>query len=195
MVAVSTPVKHAATYADLEALPDDVLGQIVDGELYASPRPATPHTFTASAMGMDVGSLFQRGRGGPGGWWMLFKSELHLGADIVVPDLAGWRHARMPTIPRAAAIELPPDWICEILSPSTALLDRGPKLQRYARAGVPHVWIVDPVEQSLEVFVLRDGAWMLGAVHGTTEKVRVAPFADVELDLAAWWAPEAAPAP
>src|SRR5688572_26942520 len=128
-------VKRNATYADLEALPDNVIGQIVDGELYASPRPAMPHAITASTMVMDLGSPFQRGRGGPGGWWIVAEPELHFGNDVVVPDLAGWRVERMPRPPMTPAIELAPDWLCEVLSPSTQVLDRGPKLRLYARVG------------------------------------------------------------
>src|SRR5688572_13466667 len=107
--------KRPATYADLEALPANMIGQIVGGELYASPRPAAPHALTASIVGMDLGSPFQRRRGGPGGWWILDEPELHFGNDVVVPDLAGWRVERMPQVPRTAAIELAPDWLCEVL--------------------------------------------------------------------------------
>jgi len=185
---VAVPVKHGATYRDLEELPDTVIGQIVDGELYASPRPAAVHQFTASSMGMDLGNPFQKGRGGPGGWWILDEPELHLASDVVVPDLAGWRRDRMPAVPRTPAIELPPDWICEVLSPSTQLLDRGPKLRLYGRVGVQHVWFVDPIAQTLEILRREHDAWVFVSIHGGDEKVRAEPFDAVELDLSGWWA-------
>jgi Uma2 family endonuclease len=194
MVAVGISLKRNATYADLEALPEDVIGQIVGGELYASPRPAAPHQLTVSSMGMDLGGPFHKGRGGPGGWWILHEAELHLGGDVVVPDLAGWRRERMPSVPLTPAIELPPDWLCEVISPSTAVLDRGPKLRLYARVGVRHVWFVDPLAQSLEILRLTDGLWTLVAVHGRMDKVHAEPFEAVELDLAGWWASPEPPA-
>lgn len=187
MVAVFAPIKHRATYHDLTALPDDVLGQIVGGELYATPRPAMPHTFAASDLFGALHGPFRKGAGGPGGWWLLFEPELHLGSDVVVPDVAGWRQERMPTRATTAAIELAPDWLCEILAPSTVYIDRGPKMQLYAHVGVPHVWLVDPIARTLEVMRLRDGTWSVIAVHGGTDKVRAEPFGAVELDLADWW--------
>jgi Uma2 family endonuclease len=187
-------VKRNATYADLEALPDNVIGQIVDGELYASPRPAMPHAFTTSTVVMDLGNPFQRGRGGPGGWWIVYEPELHLGNDIVVPDVCGWRVERMPRPPASAAVELPPDGLCEVLSPSTQLLDRGPKLRLYGRVGVQYVWFVDPIARTLEILELRAGTWSVVSVHGRDEKVRAVPFDAVELDLSGWWAAEEPPA-
>jgi Uma2 family endonuclease len=129
--------RKTATYDDILALPENVVGELVAGELHVSPRPAVPHAVVASTIGMDVGSWFQRGRGGPGGWWILDEPELHFGADVLVPDLAGWRRERMSAPPSGAAIELPPDWVCEVLSPSTVRFDRTAKLAVYARVGVP----------------------------------------------------------
>jgi Uma2 family endonuclease len=186
--------KRNATYADLLALPDHVMGQIVEGVLHATPRPAIPHGVTATAMAMDIGSPFQRGRGGPGGWWIVFEPELHLGTDVVVPDLAGWRVERMPRPPSTATVELAPDWLCEVLSPSTQLLDRGPKLRLYGRVGVVPVWFVDPVAHTLEILRFRDSAWTVISVHGGNERVRAEPFDAIELDLSGWWAAEEPPA-
>src|SRR6476646_4505786 len=107
------------TYADIEALPPNQVGEIVRGVLYANPRPASPHAAAASAVGEELGPPFKRGRGGPGGWVILDEPELHLGEDVLVPDLAGWRRERMPELPRAAFFTLAPDWACEVLSPST----------------------------------------------------------------------------
>ena len=108
-----------AVQADLEALPSTMLGEIVHGVLYAQPRPASVHAAATSALSDELGPLFRRGKGGPGGWVILFEPELHLGADVLVPDLAGWRRTRMPEIPNVAAFDLAPDWVCEVLSPST----------------------------------------------------------------------------
>jgi len=176
-----------ATYADLEALPDNVVGEIVDGVLYASPRPASPHALAASALTACLGGPFSFGPGGPGGWLILIEPELHLGPHVLVPDLAGWRRERMPVMPDVVGHELPPDWSCEVLSPSTAHLDRRRKLPVYAQAGVPHVWLVEPLAQSVECFTLDGPTYRLTAVVGTDERVRLPPFDAVELDLAVLW--------
>lgn len=178
-----------ATRADLDALPEHVVGEIIAGVLYMSPRPAAPHALAASVLGHDVVDAFHgRGRhGGPGGWWILAEPELHLGDDVVIPDVAGWRRERMPSIPDVAAFTLVPDWLCEVASPSTMRLDRAHKMAVYARAGVKHLWIVDPLARTLEVFALHDGRWLLLAVHADDAKVRAAPFDAVELESASWW--------
>jgi len=190
MVESDTVSKHRATYDDLLRLPDNVVGEIVDGELFVSPRPASRHALAASAIQVDIGGPFHKGVGGPGGWWILFEPELHLGADVVVPDLAGWRRERMPRFPDVPAFELPPDWVCEVVSPGTARLDRGRKLGVYGRAKVGHFWIVDPLARTLEALEHTGSLWSIAAVHGGDDKVRVAPFADVELSLAGWWPPD-----
>lgn len=176
-----------ATYDDLLKLPEHVVGEILEGELVVSPRPASPHAHASSGLAIDIGGSFGRDGRGPGGWWILVEPELHLGADVVVPDLAGWRRERMAKLPSVPAFELPPDWVCEVISPSTAKHDRGPKRRIYARVGVPHLWFVDPIERTLEVFRLRDGLWTLLATHADQERVRAEPFDAVELEIARWW--------
>jgi Uma2 family endonuclease len=181
--------KRRATYDDLLKLPDHVVGEIIEGELIATPRPALPHAAAASAIGMDIGGAFHgppSGRG-PGGWWILFEPELHFGQEVVVPDLAGWRHERMPRIPNAPSVELPPDWVCEVVSPSTERVDRARKMAIYARVKVPHAWLVNPLAQTLEVYGLDGERWSLLATHAGNERVRVVPFEAIELDLARWW--------
>ncbi|WP_224364645.1 Uma2 family endonuclease [Hyalangium versicolor] len=179
--------RKPATYADLEALPDNVIGELIAGELYASPRPAAPHIVTASRLGGELMGPFDRGREGPGGWILLFEPELHLGDDVLVPDFAGWRRERMPQPPRTAAFSLAPDWACEVLSPSTAVMDRAAKLPVYAREGVHHVWLVDPVLRTLEIFRLQDGRYTLLVTHTGKGRVRAAPFEAIELELAYLW--------
>ncbi len=185
-MAVDT-AKKLATYQDVLDAPDHLVAEIVAGELFTSPRPAAPHSEAASVLGMDIGGPFHRGRGGPGGWTILDEPELHFGADILVPDLAGWRRERLPAVPDAPYIELAPDWACEVLSPSTALLDRRRKLPVYAREGVRHAWLVSPLERSVEVFRLDGDSYRLVAVHGESEVVRLEPFDAIELELTALW--------
>src|SRR5882757_4578268 len=139
------PAKRRATYADLLAVPNHVVAEIIAGDLITHPRPAAPHTRAASRMGALLDGPFDRGQGGPGGWVILDEPELHVHGDILVPDLAGWRRERMPEIPEAAAFELAPDWVCEVLSPGTEATDRADKMPIYAREKVAHVWLVDPL--------------------------------------------------
>lgn len=182
------PVPRLATYADILAAPPERVAELVDGELHLSPRPGGPHAAVASALGEELGPPFKRGRGGPGGWLIVDEPELHLGSDVIVPDLAGWRRARLPAMPNAPYVELAPDWVCEVLSPSTEKLDRAHKLVIYARVQVSHVWLINPLLRTLEV-LRREGAHWLGvAVHRDEAVVRAEPFDAIELDLAVLWA-------
>jgi len=182
------PFDRPATYEDLVALPDTLVAEIVAGELHASPRPASRHVRAGSVLGRRIGGPFDDGVGGPGGWWILDEPELHFETDVLVPDLAGWRRARMPRYPDAAYFNIAPDWVCEILSPSTAVLDRVRKMDIYAREQVSHAWLVDQVACTLEVLRLENGNWTTLATHEGAEIVRAEPFADIELDLGALWA-------
>ncbi|HVG61937.1 MAG TPA: Uma2 family endonuclease [Hyalangium sp.] len=184
------PFQKPADLQDLAQLPEHLVGEIIDGELYTSPRPAARHAKVASVLGMDLGNPFQRGRGGPGGWWIVDEPELHFGKDVLVPDLAGWRRERMPQIPDVASFTLAPDWICEVLSPSTAKLDLVRKLPRYARAAVEYAWVIDPVNQTLEVFHQERERWVLVAAFVGDDRVRAEPFDAVELELGALWLEE-----
>lgn len=178
-----------ATYADLEALPPNVVGEILFGILHAVPRPGASHARVASAIGGDLLQPFDRGRGGPGGWTFLDEPELHLGSepDVLVPDIAGWRRERMPFVPDAPFLKVAPDWICEVLSPSTEVVDRRDKMEIYARERVLHAWLVDPAQRSLEVFRLESESWRSVQVSSGDTKVRAEPFDAIELDLAAFW--------
>lgn len=180
--------KKRATYEDVLAAPPHMVAEIIDGELELQPRPASLHAAAATALGEELGPPFKRGRGGPGGWLILYEPELHLGADILVPDLAGWRRERMPEMPDAAYFELAPDWVCEVLSPSTYAKDRGRKLPIYARERVHHAWLVEPRAQLLEVLRLDEGSYRITATYEGDAKVRAFPFDAIELDLAVLWA-------
>ena len=179
--------RKPATYADLEALPEHVVGELVAGELHVSPRPAAPHTVAASRLGGALSGPFDEGRGGPGGWIILDEPELHFGEDVLVPGLAGWRRERMPRPPRTAAFTLAPDWVCEVLSPSTAALDRGIKLPVYGREGVRHIGLMDPEARTLEVFRWEGSRYVLLVTHTEMARVRAEPFEAVELDLPFLW--------
>lgn len=189
--------KRRATYEDLMQVPDTQVAELIDGELVVTPRPASPHTYAASTLGIDVGGPFHRDPGDPagaGGWWILLEPELHLGADVLVPDWAGWRRSRMPEFPRAAYFTLAPDWACEVVSPATARVDRTRKMAVYARAGVAHLWLVDPLLQTVEVYRLEAGRWVVLVTHAGDETARIEPFEQVELSLARWWPPAPAEA-
>lgn len=179
--------RRRATYEDLPGVPAHLVAEIIDGELLASPRPAPRHARAASSLGGELYGPFDRGRGGPGGWILLDEPELHLAGDALVPDLAGWRRERMPVLPDASAFELAPDWVCEVLSPTTAPLDRTRKLPIYARERVHHVWLVDPSPKTLEVLRLDGGSYrIVGAWHGDAV-VNAEPFDAFALRLTELW--------
>ena len=182
------PFDRPAAYEDLVALPDTLVAEIVDGELHASPRPAPRHARAGSSIGGLIEAPFDHGRGGPGGWWILYEPEIHLGRDVVVPDWAGWRRSRLSRLPETAYFPLAPDWTCEVLSPSTAQFDRARKLAIYAREQVAHAWLIDPLARMLEVLRLEHGRWVILATHAGSEVVRAEPFAAIELELDVLWA-------
>jgi Uma2 family endonuclease len=182
--------RKKATYEDLCRLPDSVIGEIVDGELIATPRPSKRHVYAASALSNEIGPPYQFGRGGgPGGWWILFEPEVRLGEHIVVPDLAGWKRERMPSLGEGNQFDLAPDWACEILSPSTVRLDKKQKLPVYAEFGTRYLWLLDPLARTMETFRLTSGKWLLTGFHSGDDKVRAEPFQEVEIELAILWAP------
>lgn len=187
---VAKPVLKRATYQDVLAAPENMIAEILNGELVLQPRPAIAHQGAASELGADLTVTVGR-RGPPDGWVILAEPELHLGHgdrfDIIVPDLAGWRRTRLPTRPATAFIELAPDWVCEVLSPSTELRDRTVKLTIYAREGVDHLWLVSVRTRHVEVY-RRDAAhWLLLGTAQGDAKVRLPPFEEVEIDLARLW--------
>jgi Uma2 family endonuclease len=182
--------RKAATYADIEALPEDRVGEIIDGDLIVSPRPAARHALSTTGIISGIAGPAMFGRGGDGGWQILNEPELHLAASILVPDIAGWRRSRMPNVPDVPFFTLAPDWLCEVLSPSTAGIDRLRKLPIYLAQQVGHVWLVDPIEQFIEVFRNEGKNWSMIGTYGDTDTARIAPFEEIELDLKSLWLPK-----
>lgn len=180
--------RKCATYKDVLAAPADVVAEVLFGVLHTHPRPAIPHARVSSRLGSELDGPFDRGRGGPGGWILVDEPELHLYEDIIVPDLAGWRRERLPRLPNAAFFELAPDWVCEVLSPSTTKIDRSDKLTIYAREKVKHVWFIDPIARLLEVLRLHGPRYEIFSTHKDEESVRAEPFDAVPLELGTLWA-------
>ena len=182
---MSKPLKKGATYADLVAVANNFVAEILAGELYASPRPTFSRMRVASTLGVLLGAALQFRLTGPGGWLIVDEPELHLGEDVLVPDLAGWRTERAAAASTEDYPTVAPDWTCEVLSPATEKIDRGHKLRIYARENVGHVWLMDPPSQTLEIMQRTGHSWSLLAKHQGGQRVRAAPFEAVELELAA----------
>ena len=180
---MGAPAHRPATYADLQAVPEHLVAEIIDGALETHPRPRPRHAVVAAELTAELVPPFGRGRGGPGGWIFMVEPELHLGTQVVVPDIAGRRRFRLPTEPETAFIETPPDWVCEILSPSTTRIDRGPKRRIYAEFGVGHLWLLDPTAGLLESFTLTEGTWRLDGTVQRGETVALPPFDAVPFPL------------
>ncbi|MBF0526893.1 MAG: Uma2 family endonuclease [Deltaproteobacteria bacterium] len=185
---MSEPARKKATYDDLYSVPDHMIGEIINGELVVTPRPTPKHITAATSLVIKIGGPFRFGDGGgPGGWRIVQEPELRLGEHILVPDLAGWRRERLPRLPKENWFEVPPDWICEVLSPGTARTDRVRKMPIYAEFGIPYLWLVDPIIKTLEVYKLESGRWFSLGVYSEDERVRAEPFQEVELDLSLIW--------
>ena len=176
-----------ATYQDVLGAPAHRVAEIIDGTLYTHPRPAPAHAVASSVLGGELGPPFHRGHGGPGGWWIIDEPELHLGEDIVVPDLAGWRRERMAELPDTAYFSLAPDWVCEVLSASTRRHDLHAKRPIYAREDARHLWLVEPTDRTLEAFELRDSAWVLIASAKDDDPISIRPFDAITFSLGDLW--------
>jgi Uma2 family endonuclease len=173
---MGTIARAFATYADIEALPQNMVGEIIDGVLHAQARPDRQHGIASNSLGNELTSPFQKGRGGPGGWVFIDEPELHFGMQVLVPDLASWKRERATFSPDESKTQIAPDWVCEVLSPSTAKLDRGRKSNLYALAGIGFYWILDPANRTIEASRLAEGRWLLVGSAGTGEMVSLEPF-------------------
>ena len=183
--------RQCATYEDVLNAPPHMIAEVADGKLYLHSMPAPLHANAISAICALIGCPFHRGTEGPGGWWIINKPEVHLGADgedILGPDVAGWRRENMSGIPDAAYFSVVPDWVCEVLSPSTRSFDLGAKRTIYAREQVRHLWLVDPDARTLEAFELRKGQWILTDTLVDTGSVSLPPFDAISFPLEElWW--------
>lgn len=184
---MSETASKAASYDDILALPENLVGEILNSQLHTHPRPAPKHAIAYSGLGGNLWNPFQRGISGPGGWWIIDEPEFHLGGDIFVPDLAGWRRERMPELPDTAWFELAPDWICEILSPATARTDRVIKMPLYAEEAVQYLWLVDPDLKTLEVYQLKESHWSLMASLKDDDPVCQPPYDAIKFPLDSLW--------
>ncbi len=182
------PQLKPATYEDLLAVPAHLVAEIIAGTLYTQPRPSPRHARASSLLGGKLTGPYDEGMNGPGGWWILDEPECHLDFDIVVPDLAGWRRERLPRLPDEAFFELPPDWVCEVLSPGTARMDRVEKMPIYSRAGVVHIWLVDPILRTLEVFENTSAGWLLLGAFENEDMISMPPFDAICFNLEVLWA-------
>jgi Uma2 family endonuclease len=187
-----------ASYSDLEAVPENLVAEIIDGALETHPRPRPRHARATARLTRQLTNRYEEGEGDHGGWIFMIEPELHLGPHVVVPDLAGWRAERLTAEPDDAFIDIEPDWVCEILSPSTVRLDRGAKRRIYADAGVGHLWLLDPLEGTLEAFALSGRNWLLLGTTQRGEVVHAAPFEAASFpldDLLPFDAPPASSSP
>jgi Uma2 family endonuclease len=188
---MAEPATKMVTYEDLYRIPENVTGEIIDGELIVTPRPSRKHGYAASSLGGRLTPSYQFGEGGgPGGWIFLVEPEIGLGENIMVPDVAGWKRALFPVDEDHNWISVPPDWVCEVLSPGTARTDKTVKMPVYARFGIPYLWFIDPAVRTLDAFRLEDGKWVVVGLFVQDDKVRIEPFSDVEIDLSILWLEE-----
>jgi Uma2 family endonuclease len=188
---MSETAKRKATYGELFDIPDNMTGEIIDGDLIVTPRPSPEHAMASSYLGAEVIPPYCHGRGGgPGGWVILAEPEIKLGENIMVPDLAGWRKERFARSKETNWISVAPDWICEVLSPGTLRNDRVKKMTLYGRHGVEHFWLLEPIARTLEVFRLESGRWVLLDAFSEDDKVRAEPFQAIEIDLSVLWLDE-----
>jgi Uma2 family endonuclease len=181
------PLKKEATYEDLHRIPENMVGEIIEGDLYALPRPSFRHSNVETGLA-EIRIPYQYGRGGPGGWVILVEPEIKFDKNLLVPDLAGWKKKRLPQPPETNWTRVVPDWICEILSPNSIRIDRVKKMNVYLQNAVPYVWLVDPAAETLEVFRLENDRWSLVLAADGDEKVRAEPFHEIEIELIRlWW--------
>jgi Uma2 family endonuclease len=177
----------SATYQDVLDAPENMVAELLDGELFLSPRPGEPHARAEIRISSFLTSRFEWGEsGGPGGWVFRVEPEIHIEDKVVVPDVAGWRKERFVK-PEKPYYEVIPDWLCEIASPSTAKIDRKHKLPLYLESGVQFVWLVDPVMRALDVYGALAGKWYVAQSFAENEVARAKPFEEIDFDLTLLW--------
>lgn len=189
-MSTTRPSPRAPTLADLDALPPGVVGEIIEGVLDTMTKPRARHQRTGLEIGSGLLGPFDHGRGGPGGWWIITEPGIQLpNTPEISPDVAGWCRERLPELPVDEPIGVVPDWICEILSPTTRRHDQLVKLPYHARVGVAHAWVVDLESRVLTVHRLEEGTWRIVGTYSDESEARIVPFEAVPLNVAAWWPP------
>ena len=187
---MTKPSAKAPTLADLDALPPGVVGEIIEGVLYTMTKPRARHQRTGLEIGSGLLGPFDHGRGGPGGWWIITEPGIELpNTPEISPDVAGWRRERMPEMPIDEPIRVVPDWVCEILSPTTRRHDLLRKLPYYARVAVPFLWLVDIEARVLTAHRLDGSDWRIIGTYSDETEVRIPPFDAVPLNVTDWWPP------
>lgn len=181
---MSEPAPRLATYAELLALPGEVRAELIGGHIVTLPSPTPKHQSTIGSVYAELRAPFERGRGGPGGWWLIPDVDVQFTAhDVLRPDISGWRRERVPEFPAERPIAACPDWVCEGLSPASAVRDHGDKRVIYQRAGIAWYWIIDPFNRTLNVYRLTADGYVLEVSVGDRGAARLNPFAEVELEL------------
>jgi Uma2 family endonuclease len=185
------PAARPPTLADLDALPPSIVGEIIEGVLYTMTKPRMRHQLTGLEIGSALLGPFGKGRGGPGGWWIVTEPGIELPDDTneISPDVAGWRRERMPELPIDEPIRVVPDWVCEILSPTTRRHGLVKKLPYYAKVGVSYLWLADLDARVVTAHRLESGRWLALGVFSDETEARIEPFDVVPLDVASWWPP------
>ncbi len=193
---MAEPIRRPAGWEDILAAPGDVKAEVLGGDLILHPRPLAPHGLTQAALTGELSRPYYRGIGGPGGWWFVIEPDVAFGAhDIVAPDLAGWRRERMPVLATERPVLLAPDWVCEVVSPSSARRDRIHKAGLYLSGGVPYYWLLDEGLRSLEAFEAQAGRWVRLGAWTDGDTASVPPFEAVQLEIACLFAVPPQPAP
>jgi Uma2 family endonuclease len=174
--------RRRATYEDLLALPEGVRAELIGGEIVVQPAPLPKHLKPQGALRRSIGGPFDddHGADGPGGWYIFIEAEVRFGAEVVRPDLSGWRRERLKN-PNQRPFDVVPDWTCEVISPSTASRDRVYKRRLYAKHGVAFYWIVDPQARTLEALESNHGVWVDAGTFDDTAVTRIRPFEAVEI--------------
>jgi Uma2 family endonuclease len=191
-MSTTKPSPRAPTLADLDALPPGIVGEIIEGVLYTMTKPRMRHQRTGLEIGSGLLGPFDHGFGGPGGWWIVTEPGIELpNTPEISPDVAGWRRERMPEMPVDEPIRLVPDWVCEILSPTTRRHDMLHKQPYYAKIGVPIMWLVDIEARVLTVHRLESSHWVTIGTYSDEIEARIAPFDAVPLNVTRWWPPAA----
>jgi Uma2 family endonuclease len=192
-MSTTKPSMKPPTLADLDALPPGIVGEIIEGVLYTMTKPRMRHQRTATRIGGKLSDPFDAGPGGPGGWWIVNEPGIELPNDTkeISPDVAGWRRERMPEMPGDEPIRVVPDWLCEILSPTTRRHDLLRKQPYYAKVGVPFMWLIDLDARVLTAYRLEGTAWLTVGTYSEETEARIAPFDAVPLNVASWWPPTA----